>query len=385
MGTSDSYLPSSLSTEAITTSITSLNLPTPISIEPLQVRAAFHNIYLIHFPSSSDIPARSNPDGTITLVFRVSGQQLPGIKTRNEVGIMTWVRQNTTIPVPAVIHFDDTDDNPIKHEFTLLEKAPGVSVDQIYDTLSDEDKTQLEGYVGGLTLDGDGNITHGPPIDENYWQMPDLGKYWSDPEIKTKETLESLNPIAPDGYPSYVDYTVCCLERYIHAITIHPTLKAYRDMIPSIRAFITNLQREENTADLNATTYILAHKDLHFANIMCDPSQSGCPITAVLDWEFSGVVPAPRWNPPRAFLWNVKWTDGDKAEQSRMEGLFENIVRERGAVWILQQMELNGKQEQMQTAVNHIRAIVEVCPRGQAGEKVRHWRETAERAMDAFT
>ncbi|RDW68770.1 phosphotransferase family protein [Aspergillus mulundensis] len=401
MGTQATYLPPSLSTETIRTLITSLDLPTPTSIKPLQVRAAFHTIYLITFPPSSNITARSNPNGTITLVLRVSGRQLPDIKTRNEVGVMTWVRRNTTIPVPAVLRFDNSEENPIGHEFTLLEMAPGVSVDQIYDKLSDEEKTSLvrqltdyliqlhakpwdEGYVGGLKL-SEGKVTRGPPIDENFWQMPDLQKYWFESELPTKETLETLNPISPDGFSRYVDYTIGCLERYIHAIEVHPSLETYRDMIPRIRAFITQLQKEENTSDLNHVTYVLAHKDLHFANIMCAPSQPGCPITAVLDWEFSGVVPAPRWNPPRAFLWNMKWAPEDKAEQSRMEGLFEKICLEKGAGHLLEEMTLNDKQEQMQTAVNHIRAIVEVCPRGQAGDKVGKWREVAERAMDAFT
>lgn len=49
-----------------------------------------------------------------------------------------------------------------------------------------------------------------------------------------------------------------------------------------------------------------------------------------------------------------------------MEKLFESICREKGAGKILEDMELDPLQESMQTAVNYLRAIVEVCPRGQA-------------------
>ncbi|CAI7642827.1 unnamed protein product [Penicillium manginii] len=378
MGTPDSYLPPALSAETITSLILSLDLPAPSSIEPLQVKAAFHSIYLIHFASAQGITARANKDNTVTLVLRVSGRQLLGIKTRNEVGIMTWVGKHTSIPVPAIIQSDATENNVIGHAFTLLEKASGISVDQIYATLSNEVKKQMVHQLTDYLIE-----LHAQPWHEGY--TPDLDKYWSaSAEVKSTETLESLNPIPAEGFPSYSAYTNSCLERYIHVIEVHPSLEPYRDLIPRIREFMAQLRRPDNQAELNRVAYIMAHKDMQFANIMCDPDQPGCPITAVLDWEFSGVVPGPRWNPPRAFLWNIKWDPDDKAEQTRMEQLFEQICREKGAKHILEQTQLNARQEMMQTAVNHIRAIVEVCPRGQTQDRVAHWRSVAEAAMEGF-
>lgn len=401
MATESSYLPPALTADTIINFIVSLNLPKPTSIEPLEVAAAFHSIYLIHFSPSvaSNIPARTEKDGSLTLVLRVSGRQLPGIKTLNEVGVMNWVRKNTHIPVPEIVRYDATENNLIGHEFTLLEKAPGVSVDKVYATLDTETKTDMvrqlteylielhshpwkDGYVGGLTLRDDGETTCGPPIDEYFWQVPDLEKYWSFPG--TQETLDTINPVPADGFESYVAFNVGCLERYIHAIQVHPVLQPYQDMIPRLQSFITALQKPENMKELNRVAYILAHKDLHFANIMCDPEQPGYPITAILDWEFSGVVPAPRWNPPRAFLWNMKSTPEDKAEQTRMEDLFEQVCREKGVEWILGEMKMNTLQESMQTVVNYVRAIVEVCPRGQASDRVAQWRSVAETAMEKF-
>ncbi|KAJ5380619.1 uncharacterized protein N7496_003047 [Penicillium cataractarum] len=364
----------------------------------LQVSAAFHSIYLINFSASiaSKIPARPNGDGSVTLVLRVSGRQLPGIKTRNEVGVMKWVRENTTIPIPAVVRYDDTESNVIGHEFTLLEKVPGSSVDQIYSALSRDARTKLvgqlvdflhelhtgpwkDGFVGGLALRGD-DITAGPPIDENYWQALDLERYWED----LGETLESINSIPQSGFSNYVEFTVGCLERYIHAIQKHPSLEAFRDIVPRMRSFITTIQTPAYAEELNNVAYVLAHKDLHFGNVMCDPDHPDCPITAILDWEFSGVVPAPRWNPPRAFLWNTRTSPEDKVEQSRMEDVFKSICQERGLGKMLDEMQLSPLQESMQTVVNYIRAIVEVCPRGQAQDRVGQWRKVAETALEKF-
>ncbi|KAI2879385.1 hypothetical protein CBS63078_11124 [Aspergillus niger] len=308
--TPTTYLPPPLPTTSITSLILSLSLPAPTTISPLNVSAAFHTIYLIHFDASTaasatpSIPARNDPDGSITLVLRISGAQIPTIKTLNEVAVMTWVRRNTNIPVPAVIAYSASRDNPLGYEFTLLERVPGVSVAEVYDTLDEGRKMKLvEQLAGEGKKEVEEEIVRGPPIEETYWQVPDLETYWSG----TDETLETLNPFQSDG--------------------IHPSLSAHRDLIPRLEQFISVLESDDN---LNNVPYVLAHKDLHFANIMCDPSSPECPITAVLDWEFASVVPAPRWNPVRAFLWNYRYGAEDKAERDRLERVFEEGRKEKG-------------------------------------------------------
>ncbi|KAJ4420044.1 hypothetical protein N0V82_004616 [Gnomoniopsis sp. IMI 355080] len=395
MGTPASYLPPELSAQSIVNLAESLGLPAPTRVEPLRVAAEYHSIYLLHYERelSSTITARANPDGSVTLVLRVSGRHLPRVKTLNEVGVMAWVSQNTTIPVPSVVRFSESEDNCIGHEFTLLERASGTSLDKIYDSLSQEQKKdiveQLVTFlvelhskpwaterVGGLEL-RDGLVSPGPALEETFWQAPDIEKYWPG------ETIESLNPLR-DDFDSYVSYAVASLECYIHAFESHHSLDRFRTMLPKIRRFVSVIQSEKYKFKLNDVKYILAHKDLHFANIMCDPTSSGSKVTAILDWEFSGIVPAPRWNPSRAFLWNGKRDAEAKEEQARMEALFETLCHEKGATQLLEEAKPNTLQEEMQTAVNHIRAIVEVCPRNQAQDRVETWRDVAETAMDTF-
>jgi hypothetical protein len=372
MGTPSEYLPPALSHDSIHSLCTSLGLPSPASISPLSVTAEYHSIYLLTFAAATAkqiIPAITHleEDVSATLVLRVSGRHLPGFKTRNEVGVMRWVRKHTTIPVPAIICFDDSEDNPIGHEFTLLEKAPGISVDRVYDRLSEGQKRRMveqlaeyiielhqlawpHPFVGGLVptsslenpqLDtaatdadndpareklSDDETLAGPPIEETYWQTPDIDKFW--PPLGS-ETLYSLNPIpvlgdgSPSGgFTSYTSYIAACIDRYIHAISRHSSLASFRDMIPRLRAFNSAILSDKYKTTLDDATYVLAHKDMHFANLMCDfpidtrndgiaadgklegmlGEDGEIRITAVLDWEFSGVVPANRWNPARAFL-----------------------------------------------------------------------------------
>ena len=161
----------------------------------------------------------------------------------------------------------------IGHEFTLPEKASGISVDQICATPSDDVKTQMvhqltgylielhaqpwrEGYVGGLTLTPTGEIAFGPPIDEGFWQTPDMDKYWSaSAGVESTETLESFNPIPAEGFSSYTAYTNGCLERYVHAIEIHPSLEPYSDLIPRIREFMAQLPRIRQSSTTSPTSW----------------------------------------------------------------------------------------------------------------------------------
>ncbi|KAK8136688.1 hypothetical protein PG984_004628 [Apiospora sp. TS-2023a] len=393
-----------LSEESIAKLSQTLGLPIPTSIKPLKVTAEYHSIYLLRYEGlEHQIPdARADPDdGSVTLVLRVSGRHLPRVKTMNEVGVMTWVRQNTTIPVPSIVRFSASTDNPIGYEFTLLERAPGASIDAIYHTLSDDDKKNVveqlmgflvqlhskpwQGLVGGLVLEENGAVSPGAPLEETFWQVPDIEKYWSGEE----ENPESLNPLGNGPFDSYTSYAAAAIGCYIYAIERHPSLERFRAMVPRIQRLISAITSERYKPELDSVKYVLAHKDLHFANIMCDPTSPGMPITAVLDWEFSGIVPATRWNPTRAFLWNGRREDPQsKEEQSRMEKLFEAVCIEKGGtlgLGLLEDVKSNGLQASMQTAVDHIRAIVEVCPRGQAQDKVDAWRAIAEAAMEAFS
>lgn len=403
MGDPTQYLPPALAPELVSRFIESLDLPRPLTVTPLEVAAQYHAIYLIQFDTHGAAAIirqhdalHAAGDGTLQLVLRVSGRHLPRVKTLNEIGVMTWIKKNTKIPVPEIVRFSALEDNLLKHEFTLLEKVRGVSVDKIYDTLTQEAKHSLvdqlidvldqlhdkhweTGFVGGLTPSEDGSVGQGPFVDEYFWQTPDIKKYWSN-----AETLESLNPMAPKGFDGYTDFIATSVQRYAYAIGRHESLLPFRDLILRLDKFVETIQSPGLDESLNDIKYILAHKDLHFGNIMCDNTDPECPITAILDWEFSCVVPAPRWNPPRAFLWNAQNNDQSKIEQEELERYFEKRCKERGLERLLDEVKANEKQQQMQTLTNFLRAIVEVCPRGQATDKVEGWKKVVETNLEAF-
>ncbi|KAF5695594.1 hypothetical protein FDENT_219 [Fusarium denticulatum] len=145
-----------------------------------------------------------------------------------------------------------------------------------------------------------------------------------------------------------------------------------RDILPRLEAFVAALPN--HASELNNVKLRLAHKDLHFANMMLDPLTG--KITGILDWEFAGVVPYPQWNPRSSFLWNGIDTSESLEEKYRLLEVFKQRCEEKGCALFGDTKYTSPLQESMQRAVDFLRAIVEVSPRGQRQELVQGWKET---------
>lgn len=298
----------------------------------------------------------------------------------NEVAILTWLKEHTKIPVPRVIRYDDTENNTLGREFTLLEKIPGRSVDGMYAGLGEDVKMKLVrglidivlelntftwNHVGGLQLDN-GEIVPGPVLEDTFWLTPDITKYFG-----AGESVDTLNPVGP--YDSQEGLVRGYIGSFTHAIEIHESLAQMRDLLPRLEALMTKLPE----ISLSSTRLILAHKDLHFANIMA--TEDG-EITGILDWEFAGVVPALRWDPVRAFLWNGVYSDEAHEEKMRLRGVFEKELEKRG----VEKWWEDGVTEDVEnvwTVIRFVRAIVEVCPRGEKDDRVDGWKDFAKDAL----
>jgi hypothetical protein len=371
MGTRAQHIPAAISDNAINELLASIGLPKATHIVPTKVTAEYHSIYMITVPSNVKSPHTN-------LVLRVSGNHLPKIKTKNEVGVMAWISKNTTIPIPGVVAYDASVDNPLGYEYTLLTRVEGETLSDIYLTL---DKEQLEGVVdqlidildqlhnhewaaiGGLNIDEQDRIVVAQVVDETFWQIPDLGLW-------PTETVTSLNIAGP--YQNYVDYVSAQIRQYIRLIEIHDKLAFMRNDIPRLKAFLAILPR--HSTELNSTKLRLVHKDLHFANVMYEKTSG--KITAILDWEFSGVMPFQQWNPRRSFLWTGQEGEAGAREKANLLELFTERCQKRNVTFLNDAVFASQLQEAMQTVADFVRAIVEVSPRDQRSDLVSSWRTT---------
>jgi hypothetical protein len=362
-------LPGPIDPSLIAALLASLSLPPATSITPLKVAAAFHTIYQIEYPPPWP-----------PLILRISGPHVPSIKTTNEVAIMAWLRRNTSIPVPRVLHHDSTPNNPLAHEYTLMHRIPGHSVQSMYPALSEATKLKLVNqlidvlvelnahawnHIGGLRLGDGDDILPGPLLEDTFWFLPDI-----ESEFGADESVDTLNPIGP--YGSHADFAKGYLAVFVHAIEIHDSLAWMRDLLPRLRGLVDELPALELDTKL-----VLAHKDLHFANVMATADGD---VTGILDWEFAGIVPALRWDPVRAFLFNGDYSQEGHDEKMRLRGIFEKELDKRGiARWW--EEGLTRDMEHVWDVIRFTRAIVEVCPRRQKEAESRQWRKSVEDAL----
>ncbi|OTA64003.1 hypothetical protein K449DRAFT_463937 [Hypoxylon sp. EC38] len=291
MSTPQDHLPEAITHDAINELLASISLPKATNIAPAKVTAAYHSIYMVFLP--------------------------PNEKTSHRELIL----KNTTIPIADLVTYDDSSNNPIGYEYTLLAKVPGETLSDVYSTLGEQHISkildqladileQLHRHewdeIGGLNLDAQGEIRPAQIVDETFWTVPEL-KLWP-----PGETTASLNIAGP--YANYTDYVSAQIRQYIRLIQLHDKLAFMRNDISRLEAFLITIS--SRATELNRTKLVLAHKDLHFANVMYDRGTGR--ITAILDWGFSCIVPCQQWNPRRAFLWNGQDGEASMAEKKRL-------------------------------------------------------------------
>ncbi|PYH43505.1 phosphotransferase family protein [Aspergillus saccharolyticus JOP 1030-1] len=402
-------LPQPYAEETILALLDSIGLSRPVAIKPLKVTAAFHLIYVLTYSREAlaphvqldRLPASSGDETEVDLILRISGDHVPRIKTENETAILTWLREHTSIPVPEVVAFDVTSVNPVGREYLICTRCPGQAISDIYSTLSE---AQLDSIllqlmhillelhqhrfprIGGLAFDEQQqqqrSITVGPLLDEHFWFTCDIPRYFSSTTTK-EETFTTLNYRGP--FDSFTDYVSAAVRSYLHVADIHPSLQEspLAPFLPRLAAFLERLPALAGDTPTERDFY-LAHKDLHFANILYDPATDR--ITAILDWEFAGTVPYPQWDPVRAFLWNAQPGQASFEEKYRLRDRFWQLCREHGgAAAVLAQTEWEDPRlESLHLVRNALRGITTNVPRGLHPEAVARWYGELEKGLAYF-
>jgi hypothetical protein len=78
-----------------------------------------------------------------SMIMRIYQPVCPRYRTRGEVVTIEWVAENTSIPVPKVIAYDNSNDNEIGFEWILMEQVNGISAEVMWEYLTEEQKVML--------------------------------------------------------------------------------------------------------------------------------------------------------------------------------------------------------------------------------------------------
>lgn len=332
----------------------------------------------------------------------------------SSAAVIAYVGKHTSIPVPKVLWFDATENNVLEREYLLMTLVGGVSVARIYDQVvankdgMDSVLDQLTGillelwripwaHVGGLLTSSSksgeapapagapaaaASFEPGPVVEETFWHVPDVAQYWP-----ATESSDTLNPSSPTGYSSFSAYAAAKMQLYTHMIETHSSLVWLRPHPPLLQAFTQALQdpTSAKVAKVDDAPLRLAHCDLNFGNVLIDPSTFR--ITAILDWEFAQVVPLPLWNSVRPFLWNPSADAGSNDEKNRLLEVWTQraAATDEGSRMLRDMQWKWPEQEHVHGALRFVRALCEVCPRGQREEQWESWWASAEKGMVAFT
>lgn len=276
---------------------------------------------------------------------------------------MTCAAGQSFDTVEASLKADGTENSYSEHLSAYMEQISIVLSELASHTWS---------HIGGLQLSSDGkDVVPGPVIDESLWMSPEIPKFWADGVVSS-----DVNISGP--YDSWPSLLAAQLQTYLFALTHHDSLRPLQPLLPIIQQFQSVISSNASIINqLNtATKLILAHRDLHFGNVMWNISSK--KITAILDWEFAAVVPAQRWDPSRAFMWDPAEPGDNEGKYARVEEA-RTLMREDGggaAFWddVMFKSQL---QEDAVMAVNFLRVIVEVLVRGQgADRRWEGWRDS---------
>lgn len=270
---------------------------------------AFNKLYTVAVSDDDGNP------GHPRYIFRATAPVEPFNKTASEAATLSYLREYTSIPVPYVIAYSATAETELGCEWILMERVPGVALEDIWSEVDLEVKSRvtrsIAGFlgqlrdvrrcfnaIGNLYLRGDIGASNAtahvvPTKDEKYVVGPivtpymfaggrklrvsrNLGPYSNDAEyiaaLTAAETEEMKLLLSADAH-LHDDFDEDLAEDAEDVIEVLGELQAISTtLFPS-----------------RPRHFGLLHHDLSLANVLVDPKTH--VITAIVDWECVGTRP----------------------------------------------------------------------------------------------
>jgi len=244
------------------------------------------------------------------MIIRVSLPVYPVHKTRAEVTILRWVRDNTAIPVPEVFVFDDSNDNYIGFEWILMEFMEGIPAHTRWRAMSMEQKVAFAEKIAQFQAE----LSRFGKTESLFRGVGTL-----EPRKKTtgdvEGSKEGVSPglmVSPEFFMgNHLHYDIPrgpfrsthdWLSTELDIILLHQTailatsgdeddIEDAENVSSVARKLHTLVPKifPPTTLDEKPVATALYHHDLHLNNILVREDDG--EITAILDWECVSALP----------------------------------------------------------------------------------------------
>ncbi|KAJ8130971.1 hypothetical protein O1611_g2653 [Lasiodiplodia mahajangana] len=293
---------------------------------------AFNKLYRVDYDNQS-------------VIMRVTLPVHPHYKTHGEVATLDWLRHNTTIPVPKVIAFDDSNQNEIGFEWIMMEFMPGTPLHRRWRTMAMEKKVDITQRIAEFQAEifRDGDLARA---------FKNIGTLYMGNRIKFGEM--PMIRVVPDQLVSYeffrdkrINFDVPrgpfrsssgWLESHLKIIILEQTAifeeseddddkeEAGEVIAVAKRLLSLLLQVFPDVAEDSLEPAFLFHDDLNLHNILVGKDSN---ITAIVDWECVSTVPIwiTTWMPK--FLRGESRTEQPKRDDYRDETPEESVALAR--------------------------------------------------------
>ncbi|KAI0521638.1 phosphotransferase enzyme family-domain-containing protein [Xylaria bambusicola] len=254
---------------------------------------AFNKLYRVDYAGQSSL-------------MRVTLPVYPHHKTHGEVTTLRWLGDNTSVPVPKVLAFDDSRDNEIGFEWILMELMPGLSAYQRWRMMTMEQKQLMVKRMAEIQAE---LFYYG----KLYLAFKDIGTLHTHTAEEVADMPTAVTPGTIVAHEFFIGDRVKYdvprgpfhsshdwLESLLKVVILEQKAafekaeddedrEGAEEVIATARRLLSIFPRIFPEAqEIAAQPTVLWHDDLNLRNILVDEKGD---ITAIVDWECVTTVP----------------------------------------------------------------------------------------------
>jgi hypothetical protein len=231
-------------------------------------------------------------------IIKICGRYWHRIKTETEVVGKTYAH----LPTPMICEWD-ADGRVFGVEYTVMPKLPGVPLNLIWKDLARDQKRDMVQQLAQKVIQFKAKIPH------DIFPQGKIGNWVAVAETEegkaNKLVRFDVGPILEGDEPwgTYKAYYRTELTTQLKIARRQKILQGSSALWPRVEILLDHLDKDD-------TGFVFTHGDLDAQNLLIRPDAS--TITAILDWERSGMFPAEdEYFISYGFLGNIQDEDSD--------------------------------------------------------------------------